>query len=242
MLAVFIKEFSAFFSSLVAYIAIGVFLVMTGLFLWVFPDSGILDNGYATLDSLFALVPYLFMFLIPAITMRSLAEERKDGTFELLATRPLSDAEIIGGKFLASLGVIVFTLLLTIIYYFTVRTLSVPSGEVDSGAIAGSYIGLVLLGASFVSIGIFASSVSKNQIVSFSLAVFLCFFSFSGFDSLSMLISLQAVDAFVSSLGISEHYQSLGRGVVDSRDVLYFVCFSAFFLMLTKTVLGGRKW
>ncbi|WP_407430499.1 gliding motility-associated ABC transporter permease subunit GldF [Arcticibacter sp.] len=242
MLAVFIKEFSAFFSSLVAYIAIGVFLVMTGLFLWVFPDSGILDNGYATLDSLFALVPYLFMFLIPAITMRSLAEERKDGTFELLATRPLSDAEIISGKFLASLGVIVFTLLLTIIYYFTVRTLSVPSGEVDSGAIAGSYIALVLLGASFVSIGIFASSVSKNQIVSFSLAVFLCFFSFSGFDSLSRLISMQAVDAFVSSLGISEHYQSLGRGVVDSRDVLYFVCFSAFFLMLTKTVLGGRKW
>ncbi|PRY54665.1 ABC-2 type transport system permease protein [Arcticibacter pallidicorallinus] len=242
MLAVFIKEFSSFFSSLVAYIAIGVFLVMTGLFLWVFPESSILDNGYATLDSLFAVVPYLFMFLIPAITMRSLAEERKDGTFELLATRPLSDFQIIGGKFVACLSVIVFTLMLTIIYYFTVRTLSVPSGEVDSGAIAGSYIGLVLLGASFISIGIFASSVSKNQIVSFSLAVFLCFFSFSGFDSLSTLISLQAVDAFVSSLGISEHYQSLGRGVIDSRDVLYFLSFSALFLTLTKTVLGGRKW
>src|SRR5690606_2249483 len=158
MLAVFIKEFSSFFSSLVAYIAIGVFLVMTGLFLWVFPESSILDNGYATLDSLFAVVPYLFMFLIPAITMRSLAEVRKDGTFELLATRPLSDFHIIGGKSVACLSVIVFTLMLTIIYYFTVRTLSVPSGEVDSGAIAGSYIGLVLLGASFISIGIFASS------------------------------------------------------------------------------------
>lgn len=242
MLAVFIKEFSSFFSSLVAYIAIGVFLVMTGLFLWVFPESSILDNGYATLDTLFAVVPYLFMFLIPAITMCSLAEERKDGTFELLATRPLSDFQIIGGKFVACLSVIVFTLMLTIIYYFTVRTLSVPSGEVDSGAIAGSYIGLVLLAASFISIGIFASSVSKNQIVSFSLAVFLCFFSFSGFDSLSTLISLQAVDAFVSSLGISEHYQSLGRGVIDSRDVLYFLSFSALFLTLTKAVLGGRKW
>lgn len=242
MLAVFIKEFSAFFSSLVAYIAVGAFLVMTGLFLWVFPDSAILENGYATLDSLFAVVPYLFMFLIPAITMRSLAEERKDGTFELMATRPLSDMQIIAGKFLACLGVVAFTLLLTGVYYFTIRTLSASPGEVDSGAIAGSYIGLMLLGASFISIGVFASSVSKNQIVSFSLAVFLCFFAFSGFDSLSTLISLQTVDAFVSSLGINEHYQSLGRGVLDSRDVLYFVCFSALFLMLTKTVLGGRKW
>jgi len=242
MLAVFVKEFSGFFSSLVAYIAIGVFLAMTGLFLWVFPESAILENGYATLDSLFGIVPYLFMFFIPAITMRSLAEEKKDGTFELLATRPLSDIEIIGGKFLACLGVVTFTLLLTLVYYFTIRSLSVPAGQVDSGAISGSYIGLILLGASYISIGMFASSISKNQIVSFSLAVFLSFFAFSGFDSLSMLLSLQRVDAFISSLGISEHYQSLGRGVVDSRDVLYFACFSVFFLMLTKTVLGGRKW
>lgn len=242
MLAVFIKEFAGFFSSLVAYIAIGVFLAMTGLFLWVFPESAILENGYATLDSLFSIVPYLFMFLIPAITMRSLAEERKDGTFELLATRPLSDMQIIGGKFLACMGVILFTLLLTAVYYVTVSLLSVPAGEVDSGAIAGSYIGLILLGAAFVSMGIFASSVSNNQIVSFSLAVFLCFFAFSGFDSLSTLLSLQTIDALVSSMGISEHYQSLGRGVVDSRDVLYFLCFSGLFLMLTKTVLGGRKW
>lgn len=242
MLAVFIKELSGFFSSLVAYIAVGAFLAMTGLFLWVFPESAILENGYATLDSLFALAPYFFMFLIPAVTMRSLAEERKDGTFELMATRPLSDIHIIGGKFLACLGIVVFTLLLTIVYYFTIRVLSVTAGDVDSGAIAGSYIGLVLLGAAFVSIGVFASSVSKNQIVSFSLAVFLCFFAFNGFDSLSMLISLQSIDAFVSSLGISEHYQSLGRGIVDSRDVLYFIGFSALFLVLTKTVLGGRKW
>ncbi|MGV3706200.1 MAG: gliding motility-associated ABC transporter permease subunit GldF [Arcticibacter sp.] len=242
MFAVFIKEFSGFFSSLVAYIAIGAFLAMTGLFLWVFPESAILENGYATLDSLFGIVPYLFIFLIPAITMRSLAEEKKDGTFELLATRPLSDIEIIGGKFLACLGVVIFTLLLTLVYYFTIRSISVPEGQVDSGAIAGSYIGLLLLGASYISIGMFASSISKNQIVSFSLAVFLSFFAFSGFDSLSMLLSLQHVDAFISSLGISEHYQSLGRGVVDSRDVLYFACFTVFFLMLTKTVLGGRKW
>src|SRR5690606_13407586 len=122
MLAVFIKEFSSFFSSLVAYIAIGIFLVMTGLFLWVFPESAILENGYATLTGLFDVVPFLFMFLIPAITMRSLAEERKDGTFELLVTSPLSDTQIIGGKFLACMGVVVFTLLLTIVYYFTVRT------------------------------------------------------------------------------------------------------------------------
>lgn len=242
MRAVFIKEFSGFFSSLVAYIAIGAFLVMTGLFLWVFPESAILESGYATLDSFFAVVPYVFMFLIPAITMRSFAEERKDGTFELLATRPLRDNQIIGGKFLACLGLVVFTLMLTLVYYFTISTLSVPSGEVDSGAIAGSYIGLLFLGSAFISIGIFASSISKNQIVSFSVAVLLSFFAYSGFDSLSMLVSLQTVDAFVSSLGMSEHYQSLGRGVVDSRDVLYFLCFSALFLMLTKTILGGRKW
>lgn len=242
MLAIFIKELSGFFSSLVAYIALGLFLIMTGLFLWVFPESSILENGYATLDSLFAIVPYLFMFLIPAITMRSFAEERKDGTFELLVTRPVSDWQIIAGKFFACFALVLFSLFLTLIYYFTTSELSIPSGNIDSGAITGSYIGLLLLAASFVAIGIFASSLSNNQIISFAIAVFLCFFAFSGFDSLSQLISLQFVDTLVSAIGINEHYQSIGRGVLDSRDLFYFLSFTAVFLMLTKTILGARKW
>lgn len=242
MRAIFIKEFSGFFSSFIAYVAIGVFLIVTGLFLWIFPESSVLENGYATLDTLFDIVPYLFMFLIPALTMRSLAEERKDGTFELLATRPVSDAQIVAGKYLACLGIVAFSIVFTLIYYVSVYELSSPAGNVDSGAIIGSYIGLLLLGSSFVSIGLFASSLSRNQIISFVLAVFLSFFAFSGFDSLSTLLSLQTVDAMVSSLGLNEHYQSISRGVLDSRDLVYFICFNLLFLMLTKTVLGGRKW
>lgn len=242
MRAIFIKEFSAFFSSLVAYVAIGIFLIMTGLFLWVFPESSILESGYASLDTLFDIVPYLFMFLIPAIAMRSFAEERKDGTFELLATRPVTDIQIIVGKYLACLGIVIFSVTFTLIYYVSVYQLSSPAGNIDSGAIAGSYIGLLLLGSSFISIGLFASSLSKNQIIAFTLAVFMSFFAFSGFDSLSMLISLQAVDALVSSFGLNEHYQSISRGVLDTRDLFYFICFNILFLTLTKTVLGGRKW
>jgi ABC-2 type transport system permease protein len=242
VLTIFNKEITGFFSSLAAYIAIGVFLLAMGLFLWVFPESSILDYGYSALESLFNICPYIFMFLIPAITMRSLAEERKEGTFELLATRPLTDWQIILGKYFASLAIIVAALIPTLIYYFTVYQLGVEKGNVDTGAVIGSYIGLILLAGSFTAIGIFASSVSKNQIIAFMIAVFLCFIAFSGFDSISQLISLQGISGYVTAIGINEHYQAISRGVLDTRDLIYFISFAALFLAITKTVLGGRKW
>ncbi|WP_295651011.1 gliding motility-associated ABC transporter permease subunit GldF [uncultured Mucilaginibacter sp.] len=240
MLTILKKEITAYLSSMVAYITIGAFLLVLGLFLWVFPESSILEYGYSGLDSLFSTAPYLFMFLIPAVTMRSLAEERKEGTFELLATRPLTDWQIIIGKYLACLLIVLFALLPTLIYYYTVYTLGNPVGNIDTGAVIGSYIGLFLLGGAFVAIGIFASSITNNQIIAFTIAVFLCFFAFSGFDSLSQMLSLQSYG--LENFGINEHYQSISRGVLDTRDLLYFLSFIAVFVATTKTILGGRKW
>ena len=242
MLAILYKEISGFFSSLVAYITIAAFLVVTGLFLWVFPESSILDYGYAGLDSFFNIAPYIFMFLIPAITMRSLAEERKDGTFELLATRPITDWDIVLGKFLASVAIVLLTLIPTLIYYITVYQLGAIKGNVDTGAVIGSYIGLLLLGSAFVSLGLFASSFGKNQVIAFTIAVFLCFLFFSGFDSFSEILSLQSFSSYLTGLGINQHYQSISRGVLDTRDLIYFLSFCSLFLLLTKTILGGRKW
>ncbi len=242
MLAILYKEISGFFSSLVAYITIAAFLVVTGLFLWVFPESSILDYGYAGLDSFFNISPYIFMFLVPAITMRSLAEEKKDGTFELLVTRPVTDWDILLGKFFASLVIVVLTLLPTLIYYVTVFQLGVVKGNVDTGAVIGSYIGLILLGSAFVSIGLFASSLGKSQIIAFTIAVFLCFIWFSGFDSFSQVLSLRRFDSFLTALGINHHYQSISRGVLDTRDLIYFLSLNGIFLLFTKTILGARKW
>jgi ABC-2 type transport system permease protein len=242
VISIFFKELSAFFTSLVAYMTMAAFLLVTGLFLWVFPESSILDYGYAGLDSFFNIAPYLFIFLIPAISMRSLAEEKKDGTFELLATRPLSDWDIVLGKFLACLSIVVITLIPTIIYYISVYQLGVTQGNIDTGAVIGSYIGLILLASAFTAIGLFCSSLGKNQIISFTLAVVLSYFSFIGFDSISSIISLQGMASMLTALGINEHYQSLSRGVLDTRDLIYFLSFSALFLVFTKTKLGSRKW
>ena len=242
MFSIYKKEFYAYLSSLVAYITIGIFLIVLGLFLWVFPDTSILDYGYAGLDGLFNTIPYLFMFLIPAITMRSLAEEKKEGTFELLATKPLTDWDILLGKYLASVTLVLFSLIPTLIYYISIYQLGATVGNIDSGAVIGSYIGLFLLGAAFVAIGVFASSLTKNQIIAFAIAVFLCFFTFSGFDSASQILSLQNIDNVLINLGINEHYQSISRGVLDTRDFIYFLSFIAIFLVVTKTLLGGRKW
>ncbi|WP_462264252.1 gliding motility-associated ABC transporter substrate-binding protein GldG [Mucilaginibacter sp.] len=235
MFTIFKKEIAAYLSSLVAYITIGVFLLVLGLFLWVFPDSGILANGYASLESLFNIAPYLFMFLIPAITMRSVAEERREGTMELLATRPLTQLQILMGKYLACLTLVGFALLPTLIYYYSVYNLGNPQGNIDTGAVIGSYIGLFLLGATFTAIGIFTSAVSKNQIVAFTIAVFLCYFFFAGFDSLSQLLSLQSLN--LQTLGINSHYESVSRGVLDTRDFAYFVVLSGIFILLALLAL-----
>lgn len=231
MYSVLKKEITSYLSSLVAYVTIGVFLLVMGLFLWVFPQSSILDNGYAGLDSLFSTAPYLFMFLIPAITMRSLAEERREGTFELLVTRPLTSWQIITGKYLACLLLVLFALLPTLLYYYSVSILGEPQGNIDTGGVIGSYIGLFLLGAVFTAIGLFASSVTKNQIIAFTIAVFVCFFVYGGFDSLSQLLSLQNLS--LQSLGITEHYESISRGVLDTRDLTYFIILAGIFLWLT---------
>ena len=242
MISILLKEIAGFFTSWVAYIIMAAFMLVTGLFLWVFPESSILDYGYAGLDSFFNIAPYLFIFLVPAITMRAIAEEKKEGTFELLATRPLSDWDILFGKFLACLAIVLLTLLPTLIYYFSIHQLGITNGNIDTGAVIGSYIGLVLLTSAFTSIGLFTSSLSNNQIISFTIAVFLCFFSFSGFDSISSIISLQQIGSFLTELGINQHYQSVSRGVLDTRDLIYFLSFTALFLFLSKTLLGARKW
>jgi ABC-2 type transport system permease protein len=235
VLSILKKEITSYLSSLVAYVTIGVFLLVLGLFLWVFPASSILDYGYAGLDSLFSTAPYLFMFLIPAITMRSLAEERREGTFELLLTRPLSDLQIVLGKYFACLTIVLFALLPTLVYYYSVYSLGAPQGNVDTGGVIGSYIGLFLLGAGFCAIGLFASSISKNQIIAFTIAVFLCFFFYSGFDSLGQLLSLQ--NAGLENLGITQHYESVSRGVLDTRDLVYFITLTGLFICLTLLML-----
>jgi len=235
MYSILKKEITSYLSSLVAYVTIGVFLLVLGLFLWVFPESSILDYGYAGLDSLFNTAPYLFMFLIPAITMRSLAEERKEGTFELLLTRPLTHLQIVLGKYFASVIIVLFALVPTLVYYYSVYSLGEPQGNIDTGGVIGSYIGLFLLGASFAAIGLFASSITKNQIIAFTIAVFLCFFFYSGFDSLSSLLSLQNLN--LQDLGITEHYQSVSRGVLDTRDLAYFVVLPGLFIWLTLFAL-----
>lgn len=243
MFAIFRKEINTFFSSLIGYIVIGVFLLLMGLLLWLFPDFSILDAPYATLDPLFELAPVVFMFLIPAVTMRTFAEENQSGTIELLVTRPLSDWAIVGGKFFASFLLVVFALVPTVLYYITVYRLGAPPGNLDSGGILGSYIGLLFLAGTFVAIGVFASSLTNNQIVAFILATFLCFFIYMAFDFLSRLpVFFGKTDDVVQALGIKFHYDSISRGVVDTRDVIYFLSAIALFLAATVLSLGRRKW
>ncbi|MNY28243.1 ABC-2 family transporter protein [compost metagenome] len=174
--------------------------------------------------------------------MRSFAEERREGTYILLATRPLTDWQIILAKYLACFVLVVFALVPTLIYCYSVSKLALPVGNVDSGAIIGSYTGLLLLGAAFLSVGIFASSITKNQVVAFALAVFVCFIAYSGFDAMSQIFGFRAIENILLNLSVNEHYQSMSRGVLDTRDLIYFLTFVLVFLGLTKLVIGGRKW
>jgi ABC-2 type transport system permease protein len=243
MWSIFRKEINAFFSSLIGYIVIGVFLVIMGLILWVLPDFSILEYSVATLSPLFDMAPVIFVFLIPAVTMRMFAEERQTGTIELLATRPITDLQITLGKWLASLVLVIFALLPTLLYFYTVHQLGVPKGNLDSGAIAGSYIGLILLAGAFVSIGLFASSLTNNQIVSFVLATFLCFLIHWGFFFFSKFpVFVGRFDDLIQSLGIDYHYTSISRGILDTRDMIYFFSVIIFFIALTVTSLERRKW
>lgn len=243
VLTILRKEINSFLSGLIGYMVIGVFLVTTGLFVWIFPNFNVLDAGYATLDGFFEFAPMIFMFLVPAITMRSLAEERHTGTMEVLATKPVSDIQIILGKYLAALLLFVIALVPTYLYVYTISRLANPAGDIDTGAIIGSYVGLVLIGSAFTAVGLFASSVTSNQIVAFVVGVFLCFFTFFAFDFLSGIAQfVGTIDYFVKSLGLVSHYDSISRGVLDTRDLLYFITFDAVFILAAKTSMDSRKW
>jgi ABC-2 type transport system permease protein len=240
MIHVFKKEFNGFLHSLIAYLVIGVFLTAMGLLIWVFPETSVLDYGYADLDTLFSMAPYVFIFLIPAITMKSFAEERKLGTLELLLTKPLTDWDIVLGKFLAAFALVVVALVPTLIYYFSIVELGNPVGNIDTAAIVGSYVGLLFLAAIFCAIGIFTSTLSNNQIVAFLLAAFFSFLMYTGFDSLSSFAGSQAL--LVKQFGILYHYESLGKGLIDTRDIVYSLSTAGLLLLFTKVVLGSRLW
>jgi ABC-2 type transport system permease protein len=240
MWAVCKKELRQFFSSLTGYIAIIVFLLLNGLLLFVFPDTDILAFGYATLDKFFELAPWILLLLIPAITMRMLSDEFRMGTFEILQTLPLSRSRLVAGKYLASLIVVLIALLPTLVYYLCIQRLA-GQGGIDTGATMGSYIGLVFLSAVFTAIGIWCSSFTPNAVVAFIVAAFACFLLYSGFSAISALpVFAGGPDYYIGMLGIDFHYRSISRGVIDTRDVLYFLSIIFFFLFLTNRHLATR--
>jgi ABC-2 type transport system permease protein len=237
MWAVYKKEIRQFFSNLTGYIAILVFLLLNGLFLFVFSDN-ILDFGYATLDKFFDLAPWILLLLIPAITMRSFSEEFRSGTFETLRTGPLTNSQIVMGKYLAGLGVAFIVLLPTVVYFFSIQSLAAQTG-IDVGAMVGSYIGLFFLAAVFVAVGVFCSSFTSNQVVAFIFAAFIGFILYSGFNAIGGIRSFPpGADYYLEMLGIDFHYRSMSRGVIDTRDLVYFGSIIFFFLSLTKRNLG----
>ncbi|PIB36034.1 gliding motility-associated ABC transporter permease subunit GldF [Reichenbachiella sp. 5M10] len=242
MYAVFVKEINSFLNSLIAYIVIAVFLTTIGLLMWVFPESSVLEYGYADMSTLFNLGPYVFMFLIPAITMRFFAEEKRTGTNELLLTRPMTAMQIILGKYLAGFVLVVLSVLPTLLYFYTVYQLGKPVGNLDISGTIGSYIGLLLLGGVFVSIGVFASSVTENQVVAFVLAVFLCFLLYSGLDSIATIDIWAGSALFLQQASMLFHYGALSRGLIDLSDIVYFLSVIAGMLLLTKLILDARKW
>lgn len=243
MKALYLKEIRSFLSSIIGYIFIAIFLVLNSLFLWVFSnETNILDGGTADLFPFFTISPVIFIILIPAITMRSFSEEKRTGTIELLFTKPISDITIILSKYLAGLTLVGISLLPTLIYYYTVHKLGEPVGIIDDGATITSYIGLFMVGACLVAVGIFASSITSSQIVAFILSMFLSWFLFLGLDLLAVYSQFGGLDLVFRNIGIMEHYESIQRGVIDTRDMLYFVSFAAVFLICTKLVLQSRKW
>jgi ABC-2 type transport system permease protein len=238
MFAILKKEFNSFFASPIAYVVIGIFLLMNSLFLWVFEDDfNILNAGFADLNSFFFLVPWVFMFLIPAITMKSFADEYSNGTIELLKTKPISDWQIVFSKFLASLLLIVLAIIPTFTYVYSVYQLGSPVGNIDFGSTIGSYIGLLFLAATYTSIGLFTSTLSKNQIVAFILGVFLTFILFYGCDAIAYSLDNNLT---IRKIGINEHFKSISRGVIDTRDLIYFISVTAFFLFITKIQLENE--
>lgn len=243
MYALFRKEITGFFSTLTGYVVLVVFLLLNSLFMWVIPGQfNVIENGTATLDSLFAIAPWVFLFLVPAITMRMISEEKRTGTLDLLSTRPVSELQVVLAKFLASWTLVLLSLIPTFVYFWSLYRMGNPQGNLDMGGTWGSYIGLLFLGGIYAAIGIFASALTGNQIVAFIVAVFTSFLIYLGFDFLSDLAGSGRVAFLISRMGIAHHYNSISRGVLDSRDVLYFLGVMALFVMGTRTVLQSSKW
>lgn len=246
MKALFIKEIRSYLNSLTGFLVILVFLIVTGLFLWIIPNeatgTNILENGFASLESLFSLAPWVFLILIPAVSMKLFSEENKAGTIELLLTKPLTDFEIVLSKYLAGFVIVLLSLLPTLTYYYTVYQLGLPKGNIDVGGTWGSYIGLLFLASAFLSIGLFASSLTDNQVIAFLMGLILCYLFYNGFEYLSAFSMKGSTSLFISSLGINYHYYSMSRGVIDSRDVLYFLTVILIFLFATRLILQSRKW
>jgi ABC-2 type transport system permease protein len=234
MLAILKKEINTFFASPIGYLVIAVFLVLNGLFLWLFKgDFNVLDNGFADLSTFFLLAPWILLFLVPAVTMRSFADEKKQGTLELLLTKPISHLNIILGKYLGAFVLIVIALIPTLLYVYTISKLGNPEGNLDVGSVMGSYFGLLFLVAAYTAIGIFTSSITDNQIVAFIVAIFICFFFYFGFEGLSNY-NLFGDTLYIETLGMESHFKSMSRGVLDTRDIVYFLSITGLFLVLTK--------
>ncbi len=242
MRSIFIKEINSFFSSIVGYVALLVFIAGCGLFIWILPnDYNLLRYGYASMDPFFSFAPWLLYLLVPAVTMRSLSDEFRTGTIEWLSTKPVTGLEIILGKYFATLALIAFALLPTLVYVFTLSNLSLPDIGLDTGAIIGSYLGLFFLAAAFAAVGIFCSSLTSNQVVGFLFSLVMCFMLFKGLEQLSQLSSLvKGMDYYLSMVGMEFHYTSISRGLIDSRDVIYFLSVIVLFISLTRFSLNNR--
>lgn len=239
MITILKKEFNSFFASPIAYLVIGVFLLINGLFLFIFNDDfNILNAGFADITTFFYLAPWVFLFLIPAVTMKSFADEFNKGTIELLKTKPISNWQIVLGKFWASLLLVCIAIIPTFVYVYTVYQLGNPVGNIDFGSTIGSYIGLLFLAVSYTAVGLFTSTLSKNQIVAFILGVFITFMLFYGFDAIAN--SFGNLGFAIQQFGINEHFKSISRGVIDTRDILYFLNVTFFFLFITKMRLDNE--
>ncbi|WP_348797338.1 gliding motility-associated ABC transporter permease subunit GldF [Flavobacterium adhaerens] len=240
MKSIVFREIKSFFGSPIGYLVIALFLIGNGLFLWVFEnDYNILNSGFADLTPFFTLAPWILIFLIPAVTMRSFSDEKKQGTLELLLTKPISLWEIVNGKFLGAFLLIIIAILPTFIYVEVIWSLGSPEGNIDMGSTMGSYFGLLFLIGAYSAIGIFTSSISENQIISFIVAVFLCFLFYFGFEGLAAIS--QNLSSFISYFGMQDHYKSMSRGVIDTRDVIYFISIAVLFLSFTVYNLKSTK-
>jgi len=230
------KELTAFFASAVGYLVIGLFLLANGLLLWIFKsDYNILDAGFADLNSFFKISPWLFFFLIPAITMRSFVDEKNLGTYELLKTKPLTTWQLVLGKYFGVLILILIALLPSFIYVFSINQLANPVGNIDLGPVIGAYLGLIFIAASYTAIGIFASAISQNQIVAFLIALLICLLFYFGFEAINNLPLFNGFNLDLA--GMKYHYESISRGVIDTRDLIYFASISLIFLSITNKII-----